>query len=384
MINKSTLPNSKLSSSNRSNTQQPNTIQPQTTDSINSDTPWYISSLMALSGLISGIFLISIFSILFGGIFNSVAMLSSFALIMSGIGFGLFWLANTRLQAHSAHIFIQSLGFAIAMAGQIYSCLAVAESSFTKPQMALILLLIQSLLTLIMPNFLYRLISSLVGLGCVLFLLDYYQATQLSLALLALFCGVLSLQSDEFIGYLSIKYQDYAQRIIQPLTYACSLILLTFSAFFIVQDHSHYADYPLTHNLLRQGLLIIASLYATWLILRRYGIALRSQTTLLISAAVIIVGLLSLYVSGLLATSLVMVIAFANRQRVLLGLAIFALTSYIFWYYYQMDTTLLIKSASMFSVGIALLFLRWLLLKQSFIAFVSTHTQMQQIGEDKR
>lgn len=376
MINKSTLPNSNPSSS-----KQQNSIQPQAAHNFSTDTPWYISTLMALSGLISGIFLISIFSILFSDIFNNVAMLSSFAVIMSGIGFALFWLANTRMQAHSAHTFVQSLGFAIAMAGQIYSCLAVGESSLTEPQMALVLLLIQSLLTLIMPNFLYRLISSLLGIGCVLFLLDYYQATQLTLGLLALFCIVLNLQRDEFIAYLGNKYQRYAQHITHPLTYACCLTLLTFSAFFIVQDHSHYADYPLIHNLLRQGLLIIASLYATWLILRRYGIALRSQTGLLISAAVVIIGLLSLYVSGLLATILVIIMAFANRQRVLLGLAIFALVSYIFWYYYQMDTTLLVKSASMFSIAITLLLLRWLLLKQSF---VPTQTQIQPTGEDKQ
>ena len=383
MINKSTLPNSKPSESNQAHPKHKSSTQPNNTG-VNSDTPWYISTLMALSGVISGFFLISIFSILFSGIFNNVKMLCSFALIMSGIGFGLFWLANTRMQAHSAHTFIQSLGFAIAMAGQIYTCMALGESSLTQPQIAMILLLIQSVLILIMPTFLYRLISSLLGLGCVLFLLDYYQASQLSLALLALLCSALTLQSDDFIGWLSNKYQRYAQHIIHPLSYACSLTLLTFSVFFIVQEHSHYGDYPLTQNLLSQGLLIIASLYATWLILRRYGIALRSQPALLICAAVIIIGLLSLYVTGLLAASLVIIIAFANRQKTLLGLGIFALTSYIFWYYYQMDTTLLVKSASMLSVGVALLFLRWLLLKPSFISFISAHTQLRQTGEDQR
>ena len=114
---------------------------------------------------------------------------------------------------------------------------------------------------------------------------------------------------------------------------------------------------------LAQGLLTLASLYAAYLILKRYHIKLLSAAGLLISAAIIILGVISIYVSGLLATSLIIIIATANSQRVLLGLGVIALVGYIFWYYYQLDTTLLVKSASMLVIGIALLLLRWLLIK---------------------
>ena len=75
---------------------------------------------------------------------------------------------------------------------------------------------------------------------------------------------------------------------------------------------------------------------------------------------------MSIYVSGLLATSLIIIIATANSQRVLLGLSVIALVGYIFWYYYQLDTSLLVKSVSLFVIGIALLLLRWLLIKSYF------------------
>ncbi len=52
----------------------------------------------------------------------------------------------------------------------------------------------------------------------------------------------------------------------------------------------------------------------------------------------------------------------ANSQRVLLTLGIAALVGYIFWYYYQLDTSLLIKSISMFVIGVAILLMRWLLI----------------------
>lgn len=79
-----------------------------------------------------------------------------------------------------------------------------------------------------------------------------------------------------------------------------------------------------------QGLLILASLYAAYLILKRYRIELLSQSSIVIVGAIAVLGIISIYVSGLLATSLIIVIAMANSQRVLLGLGVLSLISYIF------------------------------------------------------
>ncbi|WP_227428910.1 DUF4401 domain-containing protein [Psychrobacter sp. I-STPA6b] len=344
-------------------------ISQNTPQITHTEMPWYVSSLMLLSGLISGFFLISIFSILLAGMLHSFGILISFAIAMTAISFWLFRYSD-RITLHHIQIFISSLGFSIGMAGLVYWFLSINELLLTASQTAGILLLIQILLTLIMPNFIYRLISSLLGIGCLLFLLYQYHALEVSLGLLALFASICSLQSDELISYLPNKYQPYAKRLNHVLTYAITFALLTISAYFIVSEQTLYALYgfddvnPFAQTLVKQGLLIVASLYASWLILRRYGISLLSHTGLLISTAVIIIGLLSLYVSGLLATCLVIVMAFANKQRVLLGLAIFALVSYIFWYYYQLDSSLLVKSGSMLIIGLALLLLRWYLLRR--------------------
>ncbi|NLD51222.1 MAG: DUF4401 domain-containing protein, partial [Clostridiaceae bacterium] len=107
--------------------------------------------------------------------------------------------------------------------------------------------------------------------------------------------------------------------------------------------------------------------YAAFLILKRYSVKPLSAAGLIIIAAISIIGIMSIYVSGLLVTSLIIVIAFANSQRILLGFGIFALVSYVFWYYYQLDTSLLIKSLSMLIIGIGLLLMRWLLIKLYFI-----------------
>ena len=353
------------------------------------DMPWYVRLLMALSGLVAGVFLTSIISLLFGSLVDNVTASFSLAVAMSMLGFGLFYLADTRFNVHTlpvAHVFISSLGFAIAMAGQIYWVLSVILLELSDPHSAVVLLIIQIVLTLFMPNFMSRLISGFLALGCLLFLLDNYHAIEVSLGLLALFTTVLNLQSDEFIDYLPSKWRTPAKHISHPLAYACTLALLMISVYFISTKNAHRISFSdssyLYHYPLAQGLLILASLYAVWLILRRYGIALRSQTALIISTAVIVIGLLSLYVSGLLATSLVIVIAFANRQKTLLGLGIFSLVSYIFWYYYQLDTSLLVKSASMLIVGLALLALRWGLVHRYF-SFRPAQSLISQFSRNK-
>ena len=93
-------------------------------------------------------------------------------------------------------------------------------------------------------------------------------------------------------------------------------------------------------------------------------------------------GIISIYVSGLLATSLIIVIAIANSQRVLLGLGVTALVSYVFWYYYQLDTSLLIKSLSMLIVGLTMLMGRWLLIKRYFANSLINDTDLTMSAND--
>lgn len=111
---------------------------------------------------------------------------------------------------------------------------------------------------------------------------------------------------------------------------------------------------------------MLASLYAAYLILKRYNIALFSKPSLIIMGAIIVLGVISIYAAGLLATCLIIVIAMANSQRLLLGLGVLALVGYIFWYYYQLDTSLLVKSGSMLIIGIVVLLMRWLLVRRYF------------------
>ena len=332
------------------------------------DIPWFIQILFGLSGIVASLFLIAFLSLLLFGIdgFDSVIALLITGLVLSAAGFVLF-----RNKQSRDNTFISSLALAISSAGQAYIAFALFDNNLSHPIDVWLFLIVQAVMTVIMPNRIYRLLGSIMTLGLTVYLLNYYHLPEVSLGLLALITTGSNLSRYSLLQRIPSKWRADVFDIIKALGYASALMLLCVSVYFIAAEHSHslasyYGDTFRYNYYLAQGMLTLASLYAAYLILKRYDVKLLSVAGLFIGGAIVLLGIISIYVSGLLATSLIIVIAIANSQRVLLGLGVTALVSYVFWYYYQLDTSLLIKSLSMFIVGLTMLMGRWLLIKRYF------------------
>lgn len=327
-------------------------------------TPWFIHLFFGFSGLVSSLFLVGFLTLLLTqiGIFEHAGLQLIIGIVLSAVAFIAF--TNKKTQHNT---FWQSVALALSAAGQLYIAFAIFSSEFETPLDTWLLLLFQILTTIIMPNFIYKLCSSTIALGCVAYLLGNYQVPELILGTLALIMTVANLQRCSLVQRLPNTWRMVAMDITHALTYTSALLLIAFSVYIVQAEYSRdFVSNMFSYNyILAQGLLILASLYATYLILKRYRIAPLTKPSLIIMSIVIILGILSVYVSGLLATSLVIIIAFANSQRVLLGLGIVSLVGYIFWYYYQLDTSLLIKSGSMLIIGLVILLLRELLKRLS-------------------
>lgn len=347
--------------------------------------PWFISLLFGFSGVFASLFFIGFLTLILDntGLLDSTLALFIIGAILSVSGGFLFY--NARLR-HSA--FWNSLAFAITLAGQGYIAYALLASEIAEPLNIMLLLLVQLLMTVAIPNFIYRLLSATLALSCLFYLLNYYHLSEVSLGLLALITSVTHLQRYRLAAFIPTKWRMNALEITNAIGYASAYVLLSVSVYFIAAEYGNsfanfnsldsYGEAFSYNYYLAQGLLTLASLYAAYLILKRYQVKLRSTAGLLISAAIVLLGIMSIYVSGLLATSLIIIIATANSQRVLLGLGVIASVGYIFWYYYQLDTSLLVKSASMLVIGIALLLLRWLLIKGYFAQIKSSANDHQE------
>ncbi len=344
--------------------------------------PWFISLFFGMSGILASLFFIGFLTLLLDntGLLDSTLALFIIGGILSVIGGFLFYNARIR---HSP--FWNSLAFAITLAGQGYIAYALLASEIAEPLNIMLLLLVQLLMTVVIPNFVYRLLSATLALVCLLYLLNYYHLSEVSLGLLALITSVTHLQRYRLAAFIPTKWRMNALEITNAIGYASAYVLLSVSVYFIAAEYGNsfdsldsYGEAFSYNYYLAQGLLTLASLYAAYLILKRYQVKLRSTAGLLISAVIVLLGIMSIYVSGLLATSLIIIIATANSQRVLLGLGVIASVGYIFWYYYQLDTSLLVKSASMLVIGIALLLLRWLLIKGYFAQIKSSANDHQE------
>lgn len=350
------------------------------------DIPWFIQILFGLSGILASLFLIAFLSLLLFGIdgFDSVIALLITGLVLSAAGFVLF-----RNKQSRDNTFISSLALAISSAGQAYIAFALFDNNLSHPIDIWLFLLVQAVMTVIMPNRIYRLLGSIMTLGLMIYLLNYYHLPELSLGLLALITTGSNLSRYSLLQRIPSKWRADVFDIIKAIGYASALMLLCVSVYFIAAEHSHslatyYGDTFRYNYYLAQGLLTLASLYAAYLILKRYDVKLLSAAGLFIGGALVLLGIISIYVSGLLATSLIIVIAIANSQRVLLGLGVTTLISYIFWYYYQLDTSLLIKSLSMLIVGLTMLMGRWLLIKRYFAHSLIDDTDLTMSANDRQ
>ena len=341
--------------------------------------PWFISLLFGFSGVFASLFFIGFLTLILDntGMLDSTLAVFIIGGILSGIGGFLFYSARLR---HSS--FWNSLAFAVTLAGQGYIAYALLASEITDPLNIVLLLFVQLLMTVVIPHFVYRLLSATLALNCLFYLLNYYHLSEISLGLLALITSVTHLQRYTLAVFIPTKWRMNALETMSAIGYASAYVLLSVSVYFIAAKYGNSFDSDgkaFSYNYyLAQGLLTLASLYAAYLILKRYHSKLLSTAGLLISAAIVLLGIMSIYVSGLLATSLIIIIATANSQRVLLGLGVIASVGYIFWYYYQLDTSLLVKSASMLVIGIALLLLRWLLIKGYFAQIKSSANDHQE------
>ena len=334
------------------------------------ETPWFLHVFFGFSGILSSIFLVGFLTLILyqANLFESSGLQLLFGIVLSAAAFALF---KNKKSRHNT--FWNSMAFALSGAGQLYLMFALFGSEFGSkietPLDTWLFLLIQVIMTIIMSNSIYRLLSSMAALGGMVYLLSFYQVPELSLGLLALVTIVAHLQRYQLLQYLPIKWRTAGFDISKAIAYASAIMLLLFSVYIVAGEYSSndFVSNTFIYNYyLAQGLLTLASLYAAYLILKRYSVNLLSKSGGLIICAIVVLGVISVYVSGLLATSLIIVIAMANSQRVLLGLGIFALVSYIFWYYYQLDTSLLVKSGSMLIIGIIMLLTRWLLISRYF------------------
>lgn len=314
--------------------------------------PWFIRVMLGIAGWIGACFLLGFIGVGFARVLDSAGAAAVAATVCCGGAYAIF-----RLAANND--FAGQFGLATGFVGQILFGVAIFEHLHLETSQACFLFFgVEAVLTLLMPNFIYRVCTTVAAVVALFF--GFAKAGLYGLTLPLVVAGCALVWRSEL---------PLAKRadLWRPIGYGLALGTLQTAATPLLGDEMRFllhrgasggwfAKYGLT---LGTALVAVVFLATTVHILRELKIDPTSREGLaILCCAALAVGV-SFPAHGLAAALLILILGFAGGNRVLSGLGLLAVASFLGHYYYQMRETLLFKSMILGATGVFLLAARW-------------------------
>jgi hypothetical protein len=309
--------------------------------------PWYVRLMLGIAGWIGAFFLLGFVGVGFAWVMKSAS--ASFmvgALTCAGAA------AIFRLRSQSD--FIGQFGMAVSLAGQammVFGLFQWFERSVTGAALAVALQ--QGLLFVLVPNSLHRLWTSWSGSYAAAFALaDTGLQAFVPAAVTAAFLWIWLSEFDHPKRGALLRAGGYG------LALAAVQSTVLHDDLWTAWMLGRGVHGPLGGEAgiwlgnLASGAVLV---WAVLRLLRREGVTLQDGHGRVALAGAVVLALISLRAPGVGPAAAILVVGYANGNRVLAGLGILALLGYLATYYYSLQATLLVKSALLVCAGIALL-----------------------------
>jgi hypothetical protein len=332
--------------------------------------PWYIIAAQMLGGWVAALFLLA---------FVMLGLSSASDITESFIGFGgvlsLGCLAYYRL-GENRQEFILQMVFAFSLCGQTMLLFGTFESleSSNETLIAVIYVVTFAIHWIAIPHKANQFVAALAMVPSLLAILVINHLSLLLLPLLVLSLVVIWTQL--------YRWPQHYQRI-RMLGYAVAISLLL--ANLMLSEISDTMELPnvlmaLSSSLSDYLAIIISLLSALWLINQIFNqlhsnansdantdsnansnqvFIVRPRNKLMVILAAILIGLLSIVMSGLSAALLMLLLGYFYNERKLVIISVCALLAFIGMYYYSLHIDLFDKSLWLMASGIVLLLLRF-------------------------
>lgn len=315
------------------------------------NSPWYVRVMLGVAGWIGALFLLGFVGAIFEAVLQNAETALFVGTIVCVVAFFIFrWLGNSD--------FGGQFGLAISMTGQglcIFGLFDLFNSDTALTGFSIFAF--QALLTLLMPNFIHRVLTSTVAMLALTFTLIRLDIYGFASSIAAV--GFAIIWSNEW-------YWAKHGTLFRPIGYGLALALLqieTLNFFGIELWHLWSKGEPnwlvLHAPLIGTGLIAIIWLCVVKQLLDREKIPLNSQVGMTAIGAALLLGVLSFVAHGMVTALLILLLGFATGNRVLMGLGLLALGGFISHYYYQLQNTLLFKSMVLAISGLLLLSIRF-------------------------
>jgi len=314
-------------------------------------TPWYVRVMLGIAGFIAAVFLLG-----FVGVGLAFVLESKIASLAAGFMMIAAAYAVFRATPHSD--FGSMFALAVSFTGQalvVYGVWGMLNERSAQPWVAIAA--IEAILALFMPNFIHRVVSAYAAVLASALALASSGAEGVAGGLVALAVAGLWLNEVRFARQHAV---------VTPIGYGLTLAFIQVegsnftsrSVMAILGSHGQTWAMPW----MGEALVAAAFLFAVWTLLRRAEWTLSESKSVLSLAIAAAIGAASFKAPGVAGGLMIVLVGFANGNRLLAGLGIAALLYYVSSYYYLLDATLLAKAGVLAASGVVLLGARWLLL----------------------
>lgn len=331
---------------------------------VEDNAPWYVRTMLGIAGWIGALFML-------GALFSGFSMLFDSALSAGVLGLAACLVSIIIYRSLRYNDFMAQFGFAISLAGQGLLTFGMLQGLelFEGGQdfidrirlLALIMVVLQGMLFLMIPNYLHRIWSGVMGLSALTFLIIQFGFYPFSLALLLAAASLVWLKE-----FAWAKYSGMVQALGYSLVFVCFVHLVTenhvigMSRFW----RETFGVTPLGgawgNNLsaLMLGLVLVV---VVSVLLKRARIKLFSGKGFAALLLALFIAVLGVWTPGITIALVFVILGYAHGNKVLTGLGLVTLVIFVSQFYYQLELTLLYKSIVLLFSGLALLLIRQLM-----------------------
>ena len=312
-------------------------------------TAWYVRALLGFGGWLAAGFLVAFTFAAFAFVVASPAA----AVVL---GLGMIAGAAKALSAHPGSPFIVQMALASSFAGQALFIYGIAEIIDGLQAAAFVVAMFEATLAVFVRHTVHRLCCATAAGIALAIALTLSGAHFLSVGLLAAIVATAWL--NEF-GWAT------SASTVRPIAYGVTLTLVLVQGTWFAQEGLRLLVRSGTPEWfprwLGSALPAIVLVAVAVRLLQRWQRPLGDRDAMVTIGVTAAIGAASFAAPGVAVAMMVVLLGFANGNRILMAIGVTALLSYVSAYYYQLETTLLAKSVALSVTGATLLLARWTL-----------------------
>lgn len=314
-----------------------------------SETLWYIRAMQGFAGWIAACFLLAFFGTVFSWIFDKE---SAFALIAIGLTLNTF--AYAMFRTINNNEFLHQLGLVFNLCGQLMVAFGVYKATLSfNASYFFILFTYQAIITFAIPNFTSRVLTTWFAIFALF--AGFSQLGLFNIAT-AITSAMLALVWLNDLGWK--KHHN----LWEPLGHGLAISLLQFNGQLLLDNDFYWWFKPSQFHWINQysywlSEALIAAIFINLLYrqAKQYQIKLRTHSGVLIVAGGFLIIAIGHFIIGASGALLLLLIGFIKQRRLLVTLGVIAFLSFIAWYYYHLQLSLLTKSLILLGFGVAFL-----------------------------